>query len=121
MITRAMIRRVERLESSMGQKREKLQIMIQFIAPDGRVTSTLLLGATPDKESRSAKRERREADPGIELFSDTVVALTGSVFGRLDLLAALAPQNADESTHRVFLPPGGADDLVERHSLGSPH
>ena len=54
---RAMIRRVERLETHMALKRQRLQFTIRFVEPDGTVSSTLLLGDQDDQEhwSRSER------------------------------------------------------------------
>src|ERR1700722_12139738 len=55
------------------------------------------------------------------LLRDVVAALPGGVLRGLDLLPALAPQNADETPHRVLLPARCFDDFSERHTLGTLH
>jgi hypothetical protein len=43
MISRDVIRRLERLEARLGTKRSRLQFRIRFVEPGGRSVSTLLL------------------------------------------------------------------------------
>jgi hypothetical protein len=55
----------------------------------------------------------------IWLLRDAVVALPGGVLRRLDLLAALAAEDADEAAHRVRLPAGGFYDLGQGDAPGA--
>ena len=63
--------------------------------------------------ARFLKERRRR-----RLTRDRVSALAGSVLLRLDLLAALAAEHADEAPDRVFLPPGGFHGVDEQVHLG---
>jgi hypothetical protein len=57
MTRREMIRRVERLEARINLKRQQLQFTVNFVEPDGTVSSTLLLRGKDDQEhSTGAKR-----------------------------------------------------------------
>jgi hypothetical protein len=46
-----------------------------------------------------------------------VAALPGGILRGLDLLTALAPQDADEAAHRMLRPARGFDNLGERRAL----
>jgi hypothetical protein len=50
MIRREMLRRVERLETRIGLKRQQLKFTIHFVEPDGTVSSTLLLHGRDEQE-----------------------------------------------------------------------
>jgi hypothetical protein len=50
MMRRAMIRRVERLETRIVLKQQRLQFIIHFVEPDGTIASTLMLGDQDDQQ-----------------------------------------------------------------------
>src|ERR1700733_3181748 len=55
------------------------------------------------------------------LLGDLVRALPGGVLRGLDLLAALAGEDADEATDGVLLPARSCYDLSQRRTLGALH
>ena len=63
-------------------------------------------------------RGRRLVKNGVRYYlAIRQVRPSGGVLRRLDLLAALAPENAHEPAPGVRLPPGGFHDLGQRCSL----
>ena len=50
-MTRTLVRRLKKLEAVKVHATEKLDMTIVFVGGDGKISSTLRLGAGPDREN----------------------------------------------------------------------
>jgi hypothetical protein len=72
----------------------------------------------PRKQERGSGAGPETASGGERsCIRDVVAALPGGILRGLDLLTALAPQDADEAAHRMLRPARGFDNLGERRAL----